>query len=102
MPEYASTGALNWALRSHGITLNTQITVQPTGASRKEQAMAGSDQEITGLATEDAPAGVLVREGVYGEKIGAIEPGGAQFIPPPERPGKPLPPFWTRASPTPE
>src|SRR5712675_1107456 len=61
--------------------------------------MAGSDQEITALATEDAPAGVLVREGDYGDKIGTVEPGGAEFIPLHERHGKPLQLFWTWTSP---
>jgi NCS1 family nucleobase:cation symporter-1 len=61
--------------------------------------MAGSDQEITSLATEDAPAGVLVREGEYGTKIGTVEPGGAEFIPLHERHGKPLQLFWTWTSP---
>ncbi len=61
--------------------------------------MAGSDQEITALATEDAPAGVLVREGDYGEKLGTVEPGGAEFIPLHERHGRPLQLFWTWTSP---
>jgi NCS1 nucleoside transporter family len=61
--------------------------------------MAGSDQEITSLATDDAPAGVLVREGDYGEKVGTVEPGGAEFIPLHERHGKPLQLFWTWTSP---
>src|SRR4029077_20461149 len=61
--------------------------------------MAGSDQALTALATEDAPAGVLVREGDYGEKIGTVEPGGAEFIPLHERHGKPLQLFWTWTSP---
>jgi len=61
--------------------------------------MAGSDQEITAVATEDAPAGVLVREGDYGEKLGTVEPGGAEFIPLHERHGRPLQLFWTWTSP---
>src|SRR5260370_11052637 len=61
--------------------------------------MAGADQEITAVATEDAPAGVLVREGDYGEKITTVEPGGAEFIPLSERHGKPLQLFWTWTSP---
>src|SRR6266700_1672388 len=61
--------------------------------------MAGSDQELTALATDDAPAGVLVREGEYGEKVGTVEPGGAEFIPLHERHGKPLQLFWTWTSP---
>src|SRR5215475_9907047 len=61
--------------------------------------MAGSDQELTTVATDDAPVGVLVREGEYGDKIGAVEPGGAEFIPLHERHGKPLQLFWTWMSP---
>jgi NCS1 family nucleobase:cation symporter-1 len=61
--------------------------------------MAGSDQEITAVASPDAPAGVLVREGDYGEKVGTVEPGGAEFIPLHERHGRPLQLFWTWTSP---
>ncbi len=61
--------------------------------------MAGSDREITAVATEDAPAGVLVREGDYGEKITTVEPGGAEFIPLHERHGRPIQLFWTWTSP---
>src|SRR6516225_5511285 len=61
--------------------------------------MAGSDQEITTLASEDAPAGVLVREGEYGDRVVTVEPGGAEFIPLHERHGKPLQLFWTWTSP---
>jgi NCS1 nucleoside transporter family len=61
--------------------------------------MAGSDQEITAVATEDAPAGVLVREGDYGAKVATVEPGGAEFIPLHERHGRPIQLFWTWTSP---
>jgi NCS1 nucleoside transporter family len=61
--------------------------------------MAGSDQEITTLASDDAPAGVLVREGEYGDRVITVEPGGAEFIPLHERHGKPLQLFWTWTSP---
>ncbi len=40
-----------------------------------------------------------VREGTYGDKIAAIEPGGAEFIPLSERHGTPLQQFWTWVSP---
>jgi NCS1 nucleoside transporter family len=40
-----------------------------------------------------------VREGTYGDKVAAIEPGGAEFIPLRERHGKPLQQFWTWMSP---
>src|SRR5437773_10086144 len=61
--------------------------------------MAGSDQEITTLASGDAPAGVLVREGEYGDRVITVEPGGAEFIPLHERHGRPLQLFWTWTSP---
>jgi NCS1 nucleoside transporter family len=61
--------------------------------------MAGSDQELTAVATEDAPAGVLVREGDYGTKVATVEPGGAEFIPLHERHGRPIQLFWTWTSP---
>jgi nucleobase:cation symporter-1, NCS1 family len=42
---------------------------------------------------------VEVREGSYGDKIIAVEPGGAEFIPLNERHGRPLQLFWTWTSP---
>jgi nucleobase:cation symporter-1, NCS1 family len=42
---------------------------------------------------------VEVREGSYGTKIIAVEPGGAEFIPLGERHGRPLQLFWTWTSP---
>jgi NCS1 family nucleobase:cation symporter-1 len=42
---------------------------------------------------------VDVREGSYGEKVIAVEPGGAEFIPLNERHGRPLQLFWTWTSP---
>ena len=40
-----------------------------------------------------------VREGTYGEKVAAVEPGGAEFIPLAERHGRPSQQFWTWTSP---
>jgi nucleobase:cation symporter-1, NCS1 family len=58
------------------------------------------------MATSDrqarAPEGgvaTVVREGSYGEKVVAVEPGGAEFIPLNERHGRPLQLFWTWTSP---
>ena len=42
---------------------------------------------------------IEVREGTYGDKIIAVEPGGAEFIPLTERHGRPLNLFWTWTSP---
>jgi NCS1 family nucleobase:cation symporter-1 len=42
---------------------------------------------------------VEVRQGTYGEKVIAVEPGGAEFIPLRERHGRPLQLFWTWTSP---
>lgn len=42
---------------------------------------------------------VKVREGTYGDKVIAVEPGGAEFIPLNERHGRPLQLFWTWTSP---
>ena len=49
--------------------------------------------------TEDVEQGVLVREGVYGDKVIAVEPGGNEYIPASERHGHPLDLFWTWMSP---
>src|SRR5215475_14491087 len=43
--------------------------------------------------------GIEVREGTYGDKVIAVEPGGAEFIPLNERHGRPLQLFWTWTSP---
>jgi len=40
-----------------------------------------------------------VREGDYGEKVIAVEPGGVEYIPPAERHGRPIHLFWTWTSP---
>ncbi|MEU6035263.1 cytosine permease [Actinomadura sp. NPDC047616] len=48
---------------------------------------------------QEPPAGVVVREGVYGGKVAAIEPGGADFIPLGERHGRPRGLLWTWTSP---
>ena len=42
---------------------------------------------------------IEVREGTYGERVIAVEPGGAEFIPLNERHGSPLQLFWTWTSP---
>jgi NCS1 nucleoside transporter family len=42
---------------------------------------------------------IEVREGHYGTKVAAVEPGGAEFIPLEERHGRPLNLFWTWMSP---
>ena len=43
--------------------------------------------------------GVPVREGVYGDRVVAVEPGGVEFIPVEERHGRPLDLLWTWISP---
>ncbi|MCO6008054.1 cytosine permease [Actinoallomurus purpureus] len=47
---------------------------------------------------EPAPS-LDVREGTYGEKVAAVEPGGAEFIPLAERHGRPRQLLWTWTSP---
>ena len=42
---------------------------------------------------------VPVRPGQYGERVAAVEPGGAEFIPIAERHGRPRQLFWTWTSP---
>ena len=61
--------------------------------------MATGDQNPSAVITEDAPAGVVVREGEYGASLTTVEPGGAEFIPLHERHGKPMQLFWTWTSP---
>ena len=50
------------------------------------------------VEVEEEP-GVPVREGVYGDRVVALEPGGVEFIPLRERHGRPLDLLWTWTSP---
>jgi len=61
----------------------------------------GSGRNINlALATiSDLDAQVPVREGEYGSRVAAIEPGGIEFIPERERHGGPLQLLWTWMSP---
>jgi NCS1 nucleoside transporter family len=49
--------------------------------------------------TTDIDAQVPVREGDYGSKVTAVEPGGIEYIPDRERHGSPIQLFWTWMSP---
>src|SRR5499425_916207 len=68
-------------------------------ALRSTEPMAAPDQDTSTLPSPDAPAGVLVRGGDYGDRVMTVEPGGAEFIPLHERHGRPLQLFWTWTSP---
>jgi NCS1 nucleoside transporter family len=61
--------------------------------------MATSDEDIQPAPAAGAPAATVVREGSYGERVVAVEPGGAEFIPLNERHGRPVQLFWTWTSP---
>jgi len=50
-------------------------------------------------ATATAVIEADVREGTYGSKVAAVEPGGAEFIPLSERHGRPHQQLWTWVSP---
>jgi hypothetical protein len=53
-----------------------------------------------GRATVELEGGTVpVREGVYGERVVALEPGGIEYISESERHGRPLGLFWMWASP---
>jgi nucleobase:cation symporter-1, NCS1 family len=57
---------------------------------------------VTESTNGAAPTAVIeaeVREGVYGSKVVAVEPGGAEFIPLADRHGQPYQQFWTWVSP---
>ena len=49
--------------------------------------------------TTDIDSQVPVREGEYGSKVTAVEPGGIEYIPDSERHGNPIQLFWTWMSP---
>ncbi|HEX2312375.1 MAG TPA: cytosine permease [Thermomonospora sp.] len=53
--------------------------------------------ELKNGAAPSAP--LVVREGSYGERVAAVEPGGAGFIPLAERHGRPRQLLWTWTSP---
>jgi NCS1 family nucleobase:cation symporter-1 len=61
--------------------------------------MPAPDHQATPVIEGGAPVDVVVREGIYGEKVVAVEPGGAEFIPLGDRHGRPLQLFWTWTSP---
>ena len=61
--------------------------------------MSAPEQQQSPLLEAEPPPGVEIREGEYGTKVVAVEPGGAEFIPLNERHGKPLQLFWTWTSP---
>jgi purine-cytosine permease-like protein len=50
-------------------------------------------------AAQEIEQVVPVREGEYGERVVAVEPGGVEYIPLRERHGKPIDLFWTWLSP---
>ena len=58
---------------------------------------SGGPQSSPVIETEVPPGDV--REGTYGERVIAVEPGGAEFIPHSERHGRPHQLFWTWTSP---
>jgi NCS1 nucleoside transporter family len=51
------------------------------------------------MAIAAEQTGVPVREGVYGDRVAAVEPGGIEYIPENERHGRPSDLFWTWMSP---
>ena len=61
--------------------------------------MSAPEHQTSSVLEAEPPPGVVIREGDYGTKVAAVEPGGAEFIPLGERHGKPLQLFWTWTSP---
>src|SRR5690348_16964036 len=61
--------------------------------------MAAPERPTPAATLPDVVPGAEVREGSYGERVIAVEPGGAGFIPLQERHGRPLQLFWTWTSP---
>jgi NCS1 nucleoside transporter family len=58
---------------------------------------SGDQKPFPVIEAEVPPADI--REGTYGERVIAVEPGGAEFIPLTERHGRPVQLFWTWTSP---
>ena len=61
--------------------------------------MAAPEHQTSSVLEAEPPPGVVIREGTYGTKVAAVEPGGAEFTPLNERHGRPLQLFWTWTSP---
>ncbi|WP_018330700.1 purine-cytosine permease family protein [Actinomycetospora chiangmaiensis] len=51
------------------------------------------------MSIVEEPSDVVLRDGVYGDRVVAVEPGGAEFIPLSERHGQARQLFWTWCSP---
>src|SRR5690242_11000942 len=65
---------------------------------RSRSVRIGGGTHMTELGTP-VEVSAEVREGTYGARLTAVEPGGAGFIPLTERHGRPLNLFWTWMSP---
>ncbi|MBJ7595393.1 MAG: cytosine permease [Candidatus Dormibacteraeota bacterium] len=72
---------------------------EPRSTVRCRPARHPDGTAVSTTVTEEVEAGVLVREGVYGDSVAAIEPGGVEYIPAAERHGRPIELFWTWMSP---
>ena len=69
------------------------------GAGGVTETLEGRVRPVGRSTAEVVDDLVPVREGVYGERIAAVEPGGVEYIPNSERHGRPLHLFWMWASP---
>src|ERR1700722_1566182 len=72
---------------------------RPPSEARQHQARPPGRARSQGVHMSTLSDDIEVREGTYGEKVIAVEPGGAEFIPLKERHGRPLQLFWTWTSP---
>src|SRR5208282_27751 len=73
--------------------LNTVTMRAITPKQRGGPQVTGTSRATTAVIEAE------VREGTYGDKVAAVEPGGAEFIPLGDRHGRPLQQFWTWVSP---
>src|ERR1700760_1929774 len=81
---------------------SAQLWVQPAWDTWPQRRDTLLTDHSGPQGARDMPAitdDVEVRQGTYGEKVIAVEPGGAEFIPLSERHGRPLQLFWTWTSP---
>ncbi len=67
----------------------------PTAPSAESVKM----RNMTATTLGPDETGIPIREGEYGDKVIAVEPGGIEMIPDRERHGRPLDLFWTWMSP---
>src|SRR5205823_4462115 len=83
----------------HGRRLSELSPNPPIRAKLRTSSFNEGEPEMATIEEQIRSGAVPVREGEYGERVVAVEPGGIEYIPDSERHGRPLDLFWTWVSP---